>query len=177
MLIDTAGFFHLIFCFFSFGTIVKLMCHESSSRSSVVDCRDWLSNWLSTSFKEIFSSSVRICVFISHYYLPVFHLRILEVSCHGRLILLCLYACVCASLSALALGSEFKGRLCCMHGCLSVFLSARVTSGSWWWAGTGGRCPSESVRSWGWSIPRLSVLRGWSPRDMTSGSPGPAGSK
>lgn len=116
---------------------------------------------------------VCVCVCLS----PTVCVGILVIKCHGWLILLCAQVCVvsisCVSVWHLAVTLE-DGRLDRVCGGLSVCLPVCVTSGSWWWAGKGGRCPSESVTCWDWNIPQRWVLRGWSTQDSTSGSPGPA---
>lgn len=151
-----------------------MMCHESSSQSWVIDCRNPLIARLSTSF-------VKTWVFVCRCHLAAFHLRSSAVSCCGRPIFL--WALLCPSFCQLWQRLCDSGRLCSTHGWmfglffLFLFPWARVTSASWLWAGTGGRYPSEWSSSWGWSIPRRSAQRGSSRRGTTSGSPEPGQSE
>lgn len=94
--------------------------------------------------------------------LSVIHLRIVVVSCYEQFVL---YRPSHCQLWHFAESGSAR---------LFVFLSVWLTSGSWWWAGTGGRCPSASAASsWGWSTRRPSGRRGLSPPGMTFVSPEP----
>lgn len=103
---------------------------------------------------------------------PFSHLKSAVVSRHGSQIFTPTIL-LPSSCQLWHFAESFQGWLCCM----CAFLSVGVTSGSWWWAGTGGRCPSASAWCQGWSIPRPSAPQGSSLPGSTSESPEPGGSK
>lgn len=84
-----------------------MMCHESSSQSWVIDCRNPLIARLSTSF-------VKTWVFVCRCHLAAFHLRSSAVSCCGRPIFL--WALLCPSFCQLWQRLCDSGRLCSTHG-------------------------------------------------------------
>lgn len=151
-----------------------MMCHESSSQSWVIDCRNPLIARLSTSF-------VKTWVFVCRC-----HLAASAAQKLGGQLLRTADFPLGSSLSIIlsALTTTLRLRATVLYAWLNVwfvflvlFPWPCVTSVSWLWAGTGGRYPSEWSSRWGWSIPRRSAQRGSSPRGTTSGSPEPGQSE